>query len=299
MTARAWALFAAVSLLWGVPYLFIGVALDEGLGPFTIVAGRVALGALVLLPPALRGGLTHLLRTRWRQLGVLAAVEVVVPFLLITVGQQTVSSAVTGVLIATVPMFVLLFGLRLGRTERLPWMGWTGLAAGFVGVVVLLGVQGAGSGVPLVVTAAACYGLGALLISRWFAGVPTLTVVAGMLVLAAPVLALAAAGELAATSAPASAISATGLLALLVLGVACTAGGFSAFFALVAAAGPARAALITYVAPVVAVVAGALVLAEVVTARTVTGIALVLLGAAAAGYRPRVGRPLFGAGSAR
>ncbi|MEU5105113.1 EamA family transporter [Streptomyces sp. NPDC021354] len=85
MSRRGLPLFITVSVLWGVPYLLISVAL-EGLGPVGVVAGRVALGALVLLPVAWRRGLPRLLRERWRPLLLLAVVEVAAPFTLIAVG---------------------------------------------------------------------------------------------------------------------------------------------------------------------------------------------------------------------
>ncbi|MFI1854270.1 DMT family transporter [Streptomyces sp. NPDC020480] len=280
MSRRGLPLFITVSVLWGVPYLLISVAL-EGLGPVGVVAGRVALGALVLLPVAWRRGLPRLLRERWRPLLLLAVVEVAAPFTLIAVGERTVSSGLAGVLIATEPLFILALGLLWGKRERLARGAWAGAALGFLGVVVLLGVAGAGKGAVLVSAAAACYAVGALLMHRLFRDVPPLTVTAGMLATASvPLLAVVAATE------PAPQVTARVLLAVIGLGTACTAGGFTAFFALVSAEGPARAAFITYVAPVVAVSAGVLVLSEPVTARTVVGTLLVLAGAGLAARRP-------------
>ncbi|MBM4792806.1 EamA family transporter [Streptomyces sioyaensis] len=280
MSRRGLLLFLTVSVLWGVPYLLISVAL-EGLGPVSVAAGRVTLGALVLLPVAWRRGLPRLLRERWRALLLLAAVEVAAPLTLIAVGERTVSSGLAGVLIATEPLFILALGLFRGKRRRPPRGAWAGAALGFLGVVVLLGVAGTGTGAVLVWAAAACYAVGAVLMHRLFPDVPPLTVAAGMLVPAAgPLLAVAAVTE------PAPQLTARVLLAVIGLGTACTAGGFTAFFALIGAEGPARAAFITYVAPVVAVTAGVLLLSEPVTARTVVGTVLVLAGAALAARRP-------------
>jgi drug/metabolite transporter (DMT)-like permease len=274
VTGRAWALFAAVALLWGIPYLFIGIALRHGVGPLSTAAGRVLLAAAVLAPFALRSRGRALLAGRWPRLGVLAVVEVVVPFSLIPLGELTVSSALTGVLIATEPMFVLFVGLALGGRRRPTAGALVGLAVGFAGVVVLLGVEGSGPGAPAIVLAAACYGLGAVLVGRWFGDVAPVVVTAGLLALAAPVLvALALLVE------PLPAPSWPGLGAVVVLGLLCTLTGFVAFFDLVARAGPDRASLITYVAPVVAVVCGAVLLAEPVGVRTVVGTGLILVGA--------------------
>ncbi|MCF3177949.1 DMT family transporter [Streptomyces sioyaensis] len=281
MSRRGLLLFLITSVLWGVPYLLIGVAL-EGMGPVSVVAGRIALGALVLLPVAWRRGLPRLLRERWRPLLLLAAVEVAVPFTLIATGERTVPSGLAGVLIATEPLFILGLGLFWGKRERLARGAWAGVALGFLGVVVLLGVAGGGGDAVLVLAAAACYAIGAVLMHRLFPDVPPLTVSAGMLTLAAgPLLAVALVTE------PAPQASTRVLLAVLGLGVACTAGGFTAFFALIATEGPARAAFITYVAPVVAVASGVLLRSEPVTARTIAGTVLILAGAAQAARRPR------------
>jgi drug/metabolite transporter (DMT)-like permease len=274
MTGRAWALFATVALLWGIPYLFIGIALRHGVGPLHMAAGRVLLAAAVLAPFALRSRGRALLAGRWRRLGVLAVVEVVVPFSLIPLGEQTISSALAGVLIATEPMFVLFAGLLLRSRGRPTVAALVGLAVGFAGVVVLLGVEGSGPGAPAVVLAAACYGVGVVLVGRWFGDIAPTVVTAGLLALAAPVLLV-----LALLVEPLPVPSWPGLGAVAVLGLLCTLAGFVAFFGLVARAGPDRAALITYVAPVVAVVCGALLLAEPVGVRTVVGTALILVGA--------------------
>lgn len=261
-----------VSVLWGVPYLLISVAL-EGLGPVSVVAGRVALGTLVLLPVAWRRDLPRLLRKRWRPLLLLAVVEVAVPFTLIAVGERTVSSGLAGVLIATEPLFILGLGVLRGKRERMARGAWGDAALGFLGVVVLLGVAGAGAGATLVLAAAACYAAGAVMMHRLFPGTPPVAVTTGMLAVAA-------------LTEPAPQVTDRVLFAVIGLGAACTAGGFTAFSALISAQGPAPAAFITYVAPVVAVSAGVLLLSEPVTARTVTGTLLVLTGAALAARRP-------------
>jgi drug/metabolite transporter (DMT)-like permease len=274
MDGRAWALFAAVSVLFGVPYLFIDVALGDGVGPVWVAAGRVLPAAALLAPFALRRRRRALLRGRIGRLVVLAVVEIVVPFSLIPLGERTVSSGLAGVLIATEPMFVLLAGLALRTRARPSVLALAGLAVGFAGVVVLLGVEGAGPGVPLLLVAAAFYAVGAVLVGRWFADVPSIVVVAGVLAVAGPILtAVALLAE------PLPSPSGRGLAALAVLGVLCTAAGLVAFFTLIARAGPDRAALITYVAPVVAVACGALILSEPVGPRTVAGTGLILVGA--------------------
>jgi len=285
MSRRGLLLFLTVAFLWGVPYLLISVAL-EGLGPVSVVAGRVTLGAVVLVPLAWRRGLPQLLREHRRPLLLLAGVEVMAPFTLIAIGERTVPSGLTGVLIATEPLFILAINLFWGQQERLARGAFAGVSLGFIGVVVLLGVKGVGGGAVLVLTAAAFYAVGALLMHRQFPTVPPLTVTAGMLTLAAgPLIVVGAALE------PAPQISARVLLAVAALGIACTAGGFTCFFALVRAEGPARASFITYLAPVVAVVAGVAVLAEPVTSHMAAGTLLILAGAAVAARRPTKTEP--------
>ncbi|WP_344025607.1 DMT family transporter [Pseudonocardia kongjuensis] len=317
MGGQGWALFAAVSVLWGVPYLFIGVALQEGTGPLSTAAARVLLALVVMVPLAFRRRHRALLAGRWGRLALLALVEVVVPFSLIPLGGQTVPSGTSGVLIATEPMFVLVVGLVLGARARPTPAALIGLVVGFAGVVVLLGVDGAGPGAGLIIVAAACYAVGALLVGRWFGDLPAMPVVAAMLVLAAPALtvlaltaepfpaltaesfpaltaesfpALTAESFPALTAGPFPAPSPAGLVALAALGLVATPGGFVAFFRLIAIAGPDRAALITYVAPVVAVVAGAVVLSEPVGPRTVGGTVLILAGAWLATRVPHAAR---------
>ncbi|HET7139306.1 MAG TPA: DMT family transporter [Arthrobacter sp.] len=274
MKASAWGLFALVSLLWGVPYLFIEIALRD-IGPLSIAASRVAIAALVMAPLLLHRQRWRVLTKRWRALLVLAVVEVVVPLSLITAGQLSVPSGTTGVIIATEPIFIAILAPLLFRKPWLSPLGWLGLVLGLIGVTTLLGFDGAGPGVLLIAGAALAYGLGAILIDHWFNDYDALTVAAAMILTAAPVLiAIAVAAE------PIRVPSDTTVFALIMLGVACTAGGFSAFFALIKRAGPATAALTTYTAPIIAVVAGVLVLGENLTLWQVLSCSLILVGAA-------------------
>lgn len=280
MNARTWLLFGGVSVLWGVPYLFIEIALREGIGPITTAAGRVVLAAVVLLPMALSSNTRQLIRLRFGRIAVLAVVEVVIPFSMISLGGLTVSSGLSGIIIATEPIFVLLIIMVLSRRAPTSAAAVLGVAVGFGGVVVLLGVDGSGPGAALVLVASASYALGAVLVGRWFSDVPPLRVVSSMILLAAPVLiAIAVSVE------PLPAPTWTGFGAVAALGLACTAGGFWTFFTLIAHADATRAALITYVAPIVAVAAGALLLDEQIGVRTVFGIALIFVGAALATRR--------------
>lgn len=273
MDTRDWGLFALVALLWGVPYLFISIALVD-LGPFQVSAGRVLIASLFLGPVLATRGRWHVFVTHWPKLLVVAAVEVAIPFSLIAIGELTVPSGTTGVLIALEPLFIALLAPHILRgSPPLTLRGWLGLLLGLGGVTILLGLDLAGPGVLLIVGAALSYGIGAMLMDKWFSDTESITSTSGMILAATPLLLL-----IALATEPLTVPSASSAMAVLVLGLACTAGGFAAFFALIKRAGPTRASLITHAAPIVALVAGVIVLGERITERQVLGCALILLG---------------------
>ncbi|HJW63781.1 MAG TPA: EamA family transporter, partial [Actinomycetes bacterium] len=144
MTPRAWLLFGAVSLVWGVPYFFIKVAVEDGVPPAFVAWSRVALGAAVLLPLARRRGALRGLRGRWGAIAAYTACEVAVPFLLIAVGEQHISSSLAAILIASMPLMVALLSVRFSPADRPTGLRVVGLVIGFGGVVALLGVDVAG-----------------------------------------------------------------------------------------------------------------------------------------------------------
>ena len=118
MSARGWAAFAAMSLIWGVPYLFIKVAVDDGVSPAFLSFARVALAAALLLALAWRAGVLGQLRGRWRWIAAYAVIEIALPFPLIAAGEQYVSSSLTAILIACVPLIVALLAIRFDAAER-------------------------------------------------------------------------------------------------------------------------------------------------------------------------------------
>jgi len=111
MSARAWGLFAAMSLIWGIPYLFIKIAVDDGVPPIFVAWSRVALGAAVLLPIAARFGALRGLRRHLGWLAAFAVCEVCIPFPLISYGEVHVSSSLTAILIASLPLLVAVLTL--------------------------------------------------------------------------------------------------------------------------------------------------------------------------------------------
>lgn len=261
MTRRGWSLFAAMSLIWGVPYLLIKVAVG-GVAPPVLVLARVAVGAGLLLPLAVRRNELAPLRARWRWLALFALIEIIVPWLLLSEAETRLSSSLSGLLIASVPILVAIFGRLTGGRERLTMTRWTGLLIGLAGVTLLVagGAHGNAAAVAEVLLVAVCYATGPLIAARRLAGLPSLGMTAACLGFAAIVYA-----PLAALSWPDKMPSVAVLGALAGLAVICTAVAFLLFFALIAEAGPARAAVITYVNPAVAVGLGVLVLGERLT----------------------------------
>ncbi|HEX6678584.1 MAG TPA: DMT family transporter [Actinomycetes bacterium] len=277
MTRRAWLLFAAVSLLWGVPYLFIKVAVGE-VPPVTVVLVRVALAASLLLPFAARQGALRGLAGRLPAVVVLSLSEITIPFVLISMGEQRISSSLAGLLIAALPMFVALLAMRFDRTERVSGLRLLGLLIGIGGVALLLGLDAGGDagqllGAVLVLLATLCYAASTLVVKRAFSEVPMLGVAAATTTVATLLLAVPAA-----VLTPARLPSVHVVLALFALGVLCTAAALVAYFALIVEAGPSRAAVITYLNPAVAVALGVAVLGEPLTPAIVLGFSLIIAG---------------------
>ena len=296
MTRKGWPLFIAMSVIWGIPYLFIKIAVRE-LDPAVVVFARVGIAALVLLPIAARRGMLRPLRERWLMVAALALVQIVGPFLLISYGEQHIASSLTSLLIAADPLLVVLFALRFDASERVNGPRLIGLLIGMIGVVTLLGLDVGGDaqrllGAIFVLLAAAGYAASTLLIKRpAIASLPTLGVVTVECITATIVLL-----PLALTRLPNKLPSIGVIASLLVLGLICTALAYLIFYALVAEVGAGRAAVITYVNPAVSVFLGVTLLAEPLNAAIIVGFLLILLGSwlSTGGVLPPVGR-LFGA----
>jgi drug/metabolite transporter (DMT)-like permease len=278
MSARAWAAFAAVSVLWGMPYLFIKVAVDDGVPPAFLAWVRVVLGAAVLLALARRAGVLDSLRGRGRWLALFAGIEIAVPFPLIAAGEQHVSSSLAAIVIAAAPLFVAVLALRFDADERATGARLAGLFIGLAGVVALVGIDVAGEadellGTAAILVAALCYAAGPMILKRKLADLDPRATMGASLAIAALILTPAAA-----IAPPDEMPSSSGWLSLFVLGLFCTAAAFVFYAALVAEVGPGRALVITYVAPVVAVALGVAVLGESLGAGAVAGLLLILAG---------------------
>jgi drug/metabolite transporter (DMT)-like permease len=289
MSRRAWVLFASLCVVWGIPYLLIKVAVAE-LSPAALVFVRTGLAAVLLLPVALARGQVWPVLRRWRPLLVYSAVEIAVPWLLLSAAETRLSSSLSGLLIAAVPLVGAALAWSSGR-DRIGRVGLTGLLLGFAGVAALVGIDVRGTQWPAVLAVAVVvvgYAVGPVIMVRQLSDLPALGVVATSLTLCA--VAYAPFGLL---TWPSTVPSGSVLVSVVLLATVCTAAAFLLLFALVAEIGPVRATVITYVNPAVAVAAGAVVLNERITAGTLIGFVLIILGSVLATRRPRAeaGRP--------
>jgi drug/metabolite transporter (DMT)-like permease len=275
VSRRGWWLFAAMSVIWGIPYLLIKVA-DGGVAPPVLVLARVTIGAALLLPLAIRRRELAPLLPRWPWVALFALVEIITPWLLLSEAETRLSSSLSGLLIASVPILVAVIGRATGSQDRLTAVRWAGLLVGLGGVALLVaggGTHGQAGQVAEVLLVAVCYAIGPLIVARKLSDLPSLGVTAASLGFAAVIYA-----PIAALDWPSAMPAPKVLAALAALAVVCTAVAFLAFFALIAEAGPARATVITYVNPAVAVVLGVLVLGERLTVTMAVAFAAILGG---------------------
>jgi drug/metabolite transporter (DMT)-like permease len=278
MSTRAWSIFAAVSTLWGIPYLLIKIAVNGGVTPGLLAWGRITLAALVLLALARRSGSLRALRGRWRWLALYAVVEISIPFPLIAAGEQHISSSLAAIIIATVPLLVALLALRFDRAETASGKRLAGLCLGLLGVIVLVGIDASGSlrtllGAGAVLVAAVGYASGPMVYKRHLSDLDPRATMGASLAIAAVILT-----PLALLDAPARTPSAGALGAVVALGLVCTALAFSLMALLISEIGPARAVVITYINPIIAVALGVSVLGEQPGAGAVAGLLLILAG---------------------
>src|SRR3954468_2681927 len=279
MRARGWSCFAAVATLWGIPYLFIKIAVDDGVPPAFVAWSRVTLAAVVLVGLAWRAGVLGGVGARWRWLSLYALFEIAIPFPLIAAGEQHVSSSLAAIMIATVPLLVALLALRFDAAERATGRRLVGLLVGFSGVVALVGVDLAGSpdellGAGAVALAAVGYAAGPMILKRHMADLDPRATMGVSLAIGAVLLT-----PLALADPPSSAsLTSDAVVSLVVLGLLCTAAAFVVMAMLVAEIGPGRALVITYVNPVVAVALGVAVLGERPGAGAIAGLLLILAG---------------------
>jgi drug/metabolite transporter (DMT)-like permease len=278
MSRRHLLMLLGLAAIWGSSFLFIELALRD-LAPSTLILFRMGFGAVALgIYIAARGRSFEVLRPYVLPLALLGLVNTAVPFFLIAWGQQYIDSGLASIFNASAPLFTALFAFGYDRSQRATGMRLAGIVLGFGGVVALVGFELSGgeravAGGLAVVAASACYAIGGLYAGRRFNGLPPSLVAFGALVWStAFILPLGVAQG--------SAVGWEALLSVLYLGVLATGVGYLLYFGLIAGAGAAKAVLVTYLVPSLALLYGAAFLDEQVTAVAVLGLLLVLAGVA-------------------
>lgn len=286
-TTRGWVLFGVMGAIWGVPYLFIKVAVEH-MSPPVIVFGRSFIAAVPLMVVALRSGAVRPALAHWRPLLAFAIIEMAIPWVLLTNAERDLPSGLTGLLIACVPMFGAISAYLLGDRTALHPIRIVGIVVGMCGVALLVLADLGGDGIPwlaVVQVLLVCvgYATAPFIAARRLASVPPVGIAAVSLSVVSVIYAPFAWATWPEVPPPAEAWA-----ALVALGLLCTAVAFVLFFKLIAEVGPARATLITFVNPAVAVIVGAVVLDEPITAATIAGFVLVIVGCALATRRPAI-----------
>jgi drug/metabolite transporter (DMT)-like permease len=282
LSRRGWVLFTLMSVLWGIPYLLIKVAVESVSVPM-VVFSRTALGALVLLPLVIRAGQLDVVRRHWRPLLAFTAVEILGPWALLSDAENRLTSSMTGLLIAAVPIVGVVLAWITGDGERLGPVRWAGLLVGLAGVGVLAGPHlggGSAGAIGEVMLVVLGYSIAPIIATRRLNDLPSLHMAAFALAIAA----LVYTGPAIATW-PDTMPSGRVLAALIALGLVCTALAFIVFFELIREVGTSRGMVFTYVNPAVAVAAGVVFLDEPLTGTIIASFLLILGGSAFATAR--------------
>lgn len=285
MTKKSWLLFISVGILWGIPYLLIRVAVRD-LSPAVVVFSRLVIGALILVPLAIRQKTFGLAFRNIKYIFAYAAVEIMGPWFLITKAEMKISSGLAGLLVATVPIWATIYASMNGDKTVWHHKRMAGLIIGFIGLVAVVGIESLSGKNPLwaifsILLAAVGYALAPNMIMKKLPHVSGLSINAVAMTMAAVVYA-----PFAILQWPAGHVSRDSLLSVIALGIFPTAMAFVVFFAVLKEIGPARASLVTYLNTAFAVVLGVLVLSEPLTLGILVGLPLVLIGSYFASRKP-------------
>ena len=272
-------------VIWGIPYLLIKIAVRD-LTPGTLVWARTAFAGLLLLPLAASRRELRPLLGYWKPVLAYTAVEIAVPWFLLSNAELKLSSSLSGLLVAAVPLVGVVLGRITGSSEHMGTVQIGGLLLGLVGVGALVGFDVHTSDAAAVATmgiVVTCYAGGPQIIKRHLGEAPPLGVVTASLLLTA-----IAYTPVAIVQWPRHVPAASVISSVAVLVTVCTALAFLVFFALIAEIGAVRSTVITYLNPAVALLLGATILGERVTVGMGAGFVLVLAGSALATRRPAV-----------
>lgn len=275
MTPRGWFLLISLGIIWGLPYLFIKIAVED-FSPTSLVFLRVFLAAIVLIPIVTYKKQWHTLKGHWRWVVIFALIEMAFSWTALNWAEQSVTSSFAALFIATVPAVTAILARLLGMDDRLTGTRLVGLGVGFLGVGLLVGLDLTGSSLLAIAALALtvfCYAMGPIIIDRKLSGPPSLAVIAASMVFNSIIFA-----PLAILTWPTEPIPASAWGSVVVLGTLCSAVAFIIFFALIAEVGPSRGTIITYINPVVAVILGIIVLSEPITLGLIAGFPLILVG---------------------
>jgi drug/metabolite transporter (DMT)-like permease len=288
VSRRGWFLFILVGFLWGVPYLFIKVAVDptNGFTPAILVCLRTAIGAAILIPLALKQGqLGDALRGA-KFVFLYALLEMIGPWILIGTAEQKISSGLAGLLVASVPIWATIFASIAGDKSVWHHTRLIGIVVGFIGLVAVVGIESiTGTADPLsifmVLIASIGYSYAVMMVQRALPGVSGIAI-------NAVAMAMTALFYLpwAIVQWPTHAISAGAVRAIIGLGVLSTGAAFVAFFTLTSIIGVARGSLVTYLNTACAVLLGVVILKEPLTVGIILGLPLVLIGSYFASRKP-------------
>ncbi len=289
MGAAEWLLLVCLSILWGGSFFFVEVAL-ESFGPLTVVLGRVGLAAMALWAIiALKGLAVPRSPTVWLALLCMGAINNMIPFSLIVWAQTEITGSLASILNATIPLFTVLVAHAFTRDEKLSAGKISGVATGFIGVVVIIGPDalsgiGANTLAQIAVLCAAISYSFAGVFGRRFSGLSPLVVAAGQVtcstVLMAP-LALALERPWAGAEPGSTAVG-----ALVALAVFSTALAYVLYFRILATAGATNLLLVAFLIPVSAMLLGIPILGETLDAEDFIGMLLIAAGLAAMDGRP-------------
>ncbi|MGA0443297.1 MAG: DMT family transporter [Candidatus Nanopelagicaceae bacterium] len=285
MSRKGWILFTLVGLLWGVPYLFMKVAVEELSTPM-IVFTRLMIGAALLVPLALREGSLKSALKYWRYILLYAVLEMVIPWSLITSSQRDLSSGVVALLVATVPIWATLFAHQTGDSTAAHRVRIFGIIVGLIGITLIVGIESISDfgnirALLQILVAAASYAWAVNMITRKAPGISGIAINGIAMMISSVIFA-----PFAIANRPETLPSLEVTLSMLGLGVLCSGIAFWVFFVVLDEIGPARASLVVYPNTAVAVVLGIVILREPITLAILIGLPLVLVGSYFASRKP-------------